>query len=166
MTCQQKDPGLREVRLRRQLRYGQFGDLCSEISLVLNADDAVLDGEIVKLDESGRPIFLEPHPPPWAVSIRGLRRAHAEWQGRPQTRARGSQELAPQHHAEALEVDPLRTACRRSRPGAVLRPRSRGHRREAEGLGLRPCVAAGALAKIKNRDYSQARDRHELFERA
>jgi ATP-dependent DNA ligase len=36
---------------RRDLGYRQFADLCSEISLELNADDAVLDGEIVKLNE-------------------------------------------------------------------------------------------------------------------
>jgi bifunctional non-homologous end joining protein LigD len=35
---------------RRGLEYRRFDDLRSEISLVLNADDAVLDGEIVKLD--------------------------------------------------------------------------------------------------------------------
>jgi ATP-dependent DNA ligase len=40
-------------------RYRQFGDLSSEISLELNADDAVLDGEIVKLGESGRPVFID-----------------------------------------------------------------------------------------------------------
>jgi bifunctional non-homologous end joining protein LigD len=48
---------------RNDLCYGQFADLCSEISLDLNADDAVLDGEIVKLDESGRPDLRRPHAP-------------------------------------------------------------------------------------------------------
>lgn len=48
-----------ELFSRRQLRYRQFADLCSEVSLDLNADDAVLDGEIVKLDESGRPVFVD-----------------------------------------------------------------------------------------------------------
>jgi ATP-dependent DNA ligase len=44
---------------RRGLEYRRFEDLCSEILLELNADDAVLDGEIVKLDQSGRPIFID-----------------------------------------------------------------------------------------------------------
>lgn len=47
-----------ELFSRRDLRYRQFADLCSELSLDLNADDAVLDGEIVKLDENGCPIFV------------------------------------------------------------------------------------------------------------
>jgi bifunctional non-homologous end joining protein LigD len=34
---------------RRSLEYRRFDDLRSEISLESNADDAVLDGEIVKL---------------------------------------------------------------------------------------------------------------------
>jgi hypothetical protein len=45
-----------EIAAREELgaaRYRQFADLCSEVSLNLNADDAVLDGEIVKLDDSG-----------------------------------------------------------------------------------------------------------------
>jgi hypothetical protein len=65
-------------------------------------------------------------------------------------RAYGSQALAPDHRAEALEVDPLRTARRRSRPGAVrsgLQPGPRGNRREEEALGLRPFVAARALGE-------------------
>ena len=45
---------------RRGLAYRHpFTDLGSAIALELNADDAVLDGEIVKLDETGRPIFLD-----------------------------------------------------------------------------------------------------------
>jgi bifunctional non-homologous end joining protein LigD len=44
---------------RRNLVYRRFDDLASNLSLEVNADDAVLDGEIVKLDESGRPIFLD-----------------------------------------------------------------------------------------------------------
>jgi bifunctional non-homologous end joining protein LigD len=43
---------------RRGLEYRRFEDLRSEISLELNADDAVLDGEIVTLDSEGRPIFI------------------------------------------------------------------------------------------------------------
>jgi bifunctional non-homologous end joining protein LigD len=43
---------------RRGLSYRRFDDLRSEISLELNADDAVLDGEIAKLDSDGRPIFM------------------------------------------------------------------------------------------------------------
>jgi len=34
--------------------YRRFDDLASHLSLEVNAYDAVLDGEIVKLDNSGR----------------------------------------------------------------------------------------------------------------
>jgi ATP-dependent DNA ligase len=44
---------------RRGLEYRRFDDLRSEMSLELNADDAVVDGEIVKLDAEGRPIFVD-----------------------------------------------------------------------------------------------------------
>jgi bifunctional non-homologous end joining protein LigD len=39
--------------------YRHPADLASAIALELNADDAVLDGEIVKLDETGRPQFYD-----------------------------------------------------------------------------------------------------------
>jgi hypothetical protein len=42
---------------RRNLQYRRFDDLASQLSLEVNADDAVLDGEIVKL--AGRPIFVD-----------------------------------------------------------------------------------------------------------
>jgi ATP-dependent DNA ligase len=41
------------------LSYRRFDDLASHLSLEVNADDAVLDGEIVKLDAAGRPVFLD-----------------------------------------------------------------------------------------------------------
>src|SRR5262245_9147152 len=44
---------------RRGLEYRRFEDLRSELPLEVNADDAVLDGEIVKLDGEGRPIFID-----------------------------------------------------------------------------------------------------------
>ncbi len=44
---------------RRGLEYRRFDALRSEIALEANADDAVLDGEIVKLDPSGGSIFID-----------------------------------------------------------------------------------------------------------
>src|SRR5262249_11823509 len=51
--------GVRPQGGSQGLEYRRFDDLRSEISLELNADDAVLDGEIVKLDSEGRPIFID-----------------------------------------------------------------------------------------------------------
>jgi ATP-dependent DNA ligase len=106
-----------ELFSRRDLRYRQFADLCSEISLVLNADDAVLDGEIVKLDESGRPIFVD------------LMRRSGRFQfvafdvlalnGKDVRSSRSWSASVSSHRAKALEFDSLRTACRRSRQGAL-----------------------------------------------
>jgi bifunctional non-homologous end joining protein LigD len=53
------DGGGTKLVSRRGLGYRQFADLPSELSLEVNADDAVLDGEIVKLDASGRSIFID-----------------------------------------------------------------------------------------------------------
>ena len=44
-----------ELFSRRNLRYRQFVDLSSE----MNADDAILEDEIVKLGESDRPVFID-----------------------------------------------------------------------------------------------------------
>jgi ATP-dependent DNA ligase len=34
-------------------------DLAAQLSVEVKADEAVLDGEIVKLDRDGRPVFLD-----------------------------------------------------------------------------------------------------------
>jgi hypothetical protein len=52
--------GARSSFSRRNLVYRRFDDLASQLSLGVNADDGVLAGEIVlKLDDAGRPIFLD-----------------------------------------------------------------------------------------------------------
>jgi bifunctional non-homologous end joining protein LigD len=53
------DGGGTKLVSRRDLEYRRFEDLRSELSLEINADDAVLDGEIVKLDGEGRPSFVD-----------------------------------------------------------------------------------------------------------
>src|SRR4029450_10876753 len=53
------DGGGAKLVSRRNLVYRRFDDLASQLSLEVNANDAVLDGEIVKLDDAGRPIFLD-----------------------------------------------------------------------------------------------------------
>src|SRR6187399_1289609 len=53
------DGGGAKLVSRRNQVYRRFDDLASQLSLELNANDAVLDGEIVKFDDTGRPIFLD-----------------------------------------------------------------------------------------------------------
>ena len=66
------DGGGAKLVSRRNLEYRRFEDLASQLSLEVNADDAVIDGEIVKLDETGRPVFLGPHAPAGALFLRGI----------------------------------------------------------------------------------------------
>jgi bifunctional non-homologous end joining protein LigD len=51
--------GVTTLISRNANRFRSFPDLASLLSLEVNADDAVLDGEIVKLDEAGRPQFFD-----------------------------------------------------------------------------------------------------------
>jgi bifunctional non-homologous end joining protein LigD len=158
-----------ELFSRRQLRYRQFADLCSEISLDLNADDAVLDGEIVKVDESGRPIFVDlmrrRGPFQFAAfdvlalngkDVRKLELADRKRLLRTIVPKRSKSILCAQH-VGGRGRDLFAAVCSQDLEGIVAK-RKRSIYDPASPLAL--------WAKIKNPEYSQARDRHELFERA
>jgi hypothetical protein len=88
----------------------------------------------VKLDESGRPIFVDlmrRRGPFQFVAFDVLALNGKDVRQLDSRIARA----APDHRAEAFEVDPLRAARRRSRPGFLrgsLQPGPRGDHREAE----------------------------------
>src|SRR5215475_8121451 len=148
---------------RRGLEYRRFDDLCSEISLELNADDAVVDGEIVKLDSEGRPIFVDlmrRHGPfvfvafdCLAVNGRDIRRLPLL------ERKKLLRTIVPRRPPVVLCADHMRRrgcdlfaeVCRQDLEGIVAK--------RADGV-YDPAMRPGWL-KIKNREYSQARDRHE-----
>ena len=44
---------------RKGYRFKRFGSLCEETAKVMNGKRAILDGEIVCLNEDGRSIFSE-----------------------------------------------------------------------------------------------------------
>jgi bifunctional non-homologous end joining protein LigD len=152
---------------RRGLEYRRFEDLRSEISLELNADDAILDGEIVKLDSEGRPVFIDlmRRRGPFvfvafdclAVNGRDVRRLpllERKKLLRAIVTCRSSVVLCADHMRRRGR-DPFAEVCRQDLEGVVAK--------RANGA-YDPAAMPGWL-KIKNPEYSQARDRHELFER-
>jgi ATP-dependent DNA ligase len=144
-------------------RIGRFGR--AELPPV--GDDAVLDGEIVKLDSEGRPIFID------LMRRRGLFVLVAfdclAVNGRDARRLpllerkkllraivpRRSPALLCADHMRRRGRDLFAEVCRQDLEGIVAK--------RANG-SLGPGGDAG-LVKIKNPEYSQAQDRHELFER-
>jgi bifunctional non-homologous end joining protein LigD len=153
---------------RRGLHYRRFDDLRSEISLELNADDAVLDGEIVKLDGNGRPVFLDlmRRCGPFqfvafdvlAVNGKDVRRLQLVDRKsllRAIIPVRSNSILFAQH-VDGRGRDFFQAVCARDLEGIVAK-----HKRSPYD----PAAPVPAWLKIKNPDYSGARDRHELFER-
>jgi bifunctional non-homologous end joining protein LigD len=153
---------------RRGLEYRRFEDLRSEISLELNADGAVLDGEIVKLDESGRPIFVDlmRRRGPFAfVAFDVLAVNGRDVRKRPLVeRKKLLRAIVPARSTAMLCADHVRRrgrdlfneVCRQDLEGIVAK----------QADGVYDVAALPVWLKIKNPDYSQARDRHELFERS
>ena len=145
--------------------YRSFGTLGAEIRRSVRANEAVLDGEIVCLDDSGRPTFTP------LLHRRGVASFHAfdvlwldgkDLRERPLSmRKRVLRYVLRRQSARVGYVDHV-AGC-----GKALFDLVRAH--DMEGIvakwkdgpyrGRRP----SSWVKIKNRDYSQARDRHELF---
>ena len=155
-----------ELFSRRNLRYRQFADLSSEISLELNADDAVLDGEIVKLGESGRPVFIDVirrRGPFQFVAfdvlalngkdVRNLELAARKKLLRAIVPTQSSTILFAQH-VDGRGRDFFKAVCDQDLEGIVAK-------RKASPYD--PASRSATWLKIKNRNYSEARDRHELF---
>src|SRR5262249_54250577 len=152
---------------RRGLYYRRFDDLSSAISLELNADYAVLDGEIVKLDSKGRPIFIDlmRRRGPFVfvafdcLAVNGCDARRLSLLPRKKL----LRTIVPRRSSVVLCADHMRRrgcdlfaeVCRQDLEGIVAK--------RADGV-YDPATMPGWL-KIKNPQYSQVRDRHELFER-
>jgi bifunctional non-homologous end joining protein LigD len=153
---------------RRNLVYRRFDDLASNLSLELNADDAVVDGEIVKLDESGRPVFLDlmRRRGPFcfvafdllAVNGRDVRNLSLV------ARKRILREIVPKQSGCILFA---KHVPRRGRElyAAVCEQDLEGIVAGQKDAPYNPSALPLSWIKVRNPDYSQARDRHELFER-
>jgi bifunctional non-homologous end joining protein LigD len=155
-----------ELFSRRNLRYRQFADLSSEISLELNADDAVLDGEIVKLGESGRPVFIDlmrRRGPFQFVAfdvlalndkdVRKLELADRKKLLRAIVPTQSTTILFAQH-VDGRGRDFFNAVCDQGLEGIVAKRKVSRYD---------PVSRFATWLKIKNRSYSEARDRHELF---
>jgi bifunctional non-homologous end joining protein LigD len=148
--------------------FRSFADLASELSFELNADDAVLDGEIVKLDGDGRPNFLDlmrRHGPfafvafdVLVVNGKDIRRLALV------DRKKVLRAIVPKGSTSVLYAEAINghgrelfdIVCKQDLEGIVAK-----HRRSQYGTD-----EPRQWVKVKNPDYSQARDRHELFERS
>jgi bifunctional non-homologous end joining protein LigD len=147
--------------------FRSFSDLASELALEVNADDAVLDGEIVKLDAEGRPQFydLMRRRGPFALvafdvlalngkDVRALPLVERKKLLRMVVPRRSSVILYAQHlHGRGCDL--FAEVCRNDLEGIVAK-HSAGRYGDDEPM---------RWVKIKNPAYSQARDRAELFER-
>ena len=148
--------------------FRRFDDLASELSLEVNADDAVLDGEIVKLDESGRPIFLDVmrRRGPFAFVAFDVLAANGKDVRRLELVDRkkilkaiapkGSTSILSVQHVSGRGRELFAAVCAKDLEGIVAK-RKRGL--------YDPNAPGSAWVKIKNPSYSQAEGRHELFER-
>jgi bifunctional non-homologous end joining protein LigD len=153
---------------RRNLVYKRFDDLASNLSLEVNADEAVLDGEIVKLDESGRPIFLDlmRRRGPFcfvafdvlAVNGRDVRNLSLV------VRKRILREIVPKQSRSILFA---KHVPRRGRElyAAVCEQDLEEIVAKWKDAPYNPAALPLSWIKVRNPDYSQARDRHELFGR-
>jgi len=162
------DGGGAKLVSRRNLEYRRFEDLASQLSLEVNADDAVLDGEIVKLDEAGRPVFLDVmrrRGPFCFVAFDLLGVNGGDVRKLPLVkRKKILREIVPKESRSVLYADHLprrgrdlfAAVCERDLEGIVAKWRYAPYNPEALPL---------SWVKVKNREYSQARDRHELFQR-
>ena len=153
---------------RRNVEYRAFEDLASQLSLKLSADDAVLDGEMVKLDKSGRPVFLDlmrGRGPFSFVAFDLLAVNGQDVRSLPLIeRKRLLREIVPERSRSILFARHVAqrgrglfaAACEQDLEGIVAKWKHAPYNPEALPL---------SWFKVKNPKYSQARDRHELFER-
>jgi len=146
--------------------FRTFADLAAELAIEVNADDAILDGEIVKLDADGRPQFddLMRRRGLFALvafdvlvvngkDVRALPLVERKKLLRAVVPRHPSVVLYAQHvHGNGREL--FAEVCRQDLEGIVAKHRA-GRYGEDEPT---------RWPKIKNPEYSQARDRAELFE--
>jgi bifunctional non-homologous end joining protein LigD len=162
------DGGGAKLVSRHNLVYRRFDDLASHLALDVNANDAVLDGEIVKLDDAGRPIFLDlmRRRGPFcfvsfdllAVNGRDVRKLSLV------DRKQILREIVPEESRSILFAkhvpqhgrDLFAAVCERDLEGIVAKWKDAPYN---------PAALPLSWIKVKNPDYSHARDRAELFER-
>src|SRR5215831_13940977 len=53
------EPRRNQLISRKNNVMTRFDELAAQVSGALNVDDAILDGEIIAADETGRPVFID-----------------------------------------------------------------------------------------------------------
>jgi bifunctional non-homologous end joining protein LigD len=156
-----------ELISRNGHRFNQWDLLCEELAHAVQCDSAILDGEIVCLDDDGRPnfhklLFRRDWPFFYAfdvlaldgVDVRLLPLIH---------RKRLLKRILPTVESRVRYVDHIAErgsdfysiACNQDLEGIVAKWKR----------GTYQSAGATSWLKIKNPDYSQAVGRHELFEK-
>ena len=153
---------------RKNFVYKSYAVLRREMTSLIAAENAIIDGEIVCLSADGRPQFYEllyRRNEPCFCAFDLLYLNGEDLRGLPlQERKRRLRKLIPSRktsrvffsdHIEENGKEVFRAACRMDLEGIVAKLKSA------------PYVAdqrRSTWIKIKNPDYTQAEGRHELFE--
>jgi len=152
---------------RRNYVYKSFGTVCESIGTDLQVEDAVLDGEIVCLDQNGhsqfnRLMYRRGDPYFYAFDLLWLNGEDLrEWTLL--DRKRALRKIVPRAGSRLLYVDHVigrgedlfKLACARDLEGVVAKWK-RGRYMEGERT---------SWIKIKNRKYTQSIGREKLFEK-
>jgi len=138
----------------------------SQLSLELNANDAVLDGEIVKLDHAGQPIFLDlmRRRGPSCFAAFDLLAVNGRDVRKLPLRDRKSilRDIVPKDsrcilfakHVPKRGREFFAAVCEQDLEGIVAKWKEAPYN---------PAALPLSWIKVKNPDYSQAPDRHEHF---
>jgi bifunctional non-homologous end joining protein LigD len=160
------DNGVCRLVSRNGNAFGSFNVLCQAIGAELNCERAILDGEIVCLDESGRSqfdelLFRRAEPRFYAFDLlwhdgkdMRLDGLHERKRKLRSLMATEAERLLYCDHIEHRGKDLFRFACENDLEGIVAKPRNSPY-----------VLSEGQTSwlKIKNRDYSQQFGRDDLF---
>ena len=157
------EDGTARLVSRNGFVYRRFESLCEELQKTFGKKELILDGEIACLDADGRPqfnqlFFRRQEPTFCAFDIlwkdgRDLRQLPLL------TRKRILRRVVPKNHHSLMYVDScedgnglFQLVCELDFEGIVMKPKSSPYE-------------DNRWVKVKNPDYSQAKNRHKLFER-
>jgi bifunctional non-homologous end joining protein LigD len=151
---------------RKQNRFKSFPGLCSTMAACLQAESAVLDGEIVYLGSDGRPVFydlMRRRTPQHFCAFDILWLDGNDLRGLPLVKRKQilrrvvpiqPAPLLYADHFDARGVDLFRVVCESDQEGIVAKCKDGRYTPEET-----------SWVKIKNPRYSQAEGREELFEK-
>lgn len=143
--------------------YKRFQDLCEQMASAIRAEEAILDGEIVCVDAQGRPrfyslMFHRGMPCFFAFDILWLDGKDLREQPL-LIRKRILRKVIPKGHSNLLYVDHIedgeglyRVVCEQDLEGIVVKPKESKY-------------ADKRWLKVKNPNYTQAKERYRLFGR-